>query len=66
MVGGVAAGFADHFDVDTVWIRLGFVLLTFGSGFGILAYVACWIVMPADEERPGLRRHRPPTRWRKR
>ena len=50
MCGGVAAGFADYFDVDAVLIRLGFVLLTFVSGVGLVFYVICWVIMPNNEE----------------
>ena len=49
MLGGVAAGFGDYFDVDPVLVRLGFVLLTFATGIGILFYVICWVIMPDDE-----------------
>ncbi len=49
MCGGVAAGFADYFDVDAVLIRLGFVLLTFVSGVGLVFYVICWVIMPTDD-----------------
>ncbi len=50
MVGGVAAGLARHLDVDVVWIRLAFVLLTvFGGGFGLVAYLASWLIIPDDD-----------------
>ena len=48
VLGGVAAGFGDYFDVDPVLVRVGFVLLTFATGIGILFYIICWLVMPAD------------------
>jgi phage shock protein PspC (stress-responsive transcriptional regulator) len=44
-LGGVAAGIAHYFNVDTVWIRLAFILFAF-SGFSILAYIILWIVIP--------------------
>ena len=46
MLGGVAAGFADYLDVDPVLVRLGFVLLAFVNGLGVLFYLVCWVVMP--------------------
>jgi phage shock protein C len=52
MCAGVAAGFADYFDVDPVLVRLGFVLLTFAGGAGIPFYLICWVIMPPGEERP--------------
>ena len=48
VLGGVAAGFGDYFDVDPVLVRVGFVLLTFATGIGILFYIIYWLVMPAD------------------
>jgi phage shock protein C len=44
--GGVAAGFGEYLGVDPVLVRLGFVLLAFVHGLGVLFYVACWLVMP--------------------
>ncbi|MFN0730165.1 PspC domain-containing protein [Polaribacter gochangensis] len=44
-LGGVASGIAHYFNVDTVWIRLAFILLAF-SGFSIITYVILWIVIP--------------------
>ena len=39
VLGGVAAGLGDYFDVDPVLMRLGFVLLTFVSAIGLLRYL---------------------------
>lgn len=47
-LGGVASGIGHYFDVDTVWIRLAFILLAF-SGFSILTYIVLWIVIPQAE-----------------
>ena len=47
--GGVAAGFGEYLDVDPVLVRLGFVLLAFVHGLGVLFYLACWLVMPVRE-----------------
>ncbi len=46
MIGGVCAGIADYFSVDPTWIRLLAVLLIFASGFGLVAYIVAWIVIP--------------------
>jgi len=48
--GGVAAGFADYFNVDPVLVRLGFVLLAFANGIGLVFYIICWVIMPTNEE----------------
>jgi phage shock protein PspC (stress-responsive transcriptional regulator) len=45
-LGGVAAGIAHYFGVDTIWIRLGLLALFFGAGFGVLVYIILWILLP--------------------
>jgi phage shock protein PspC (stress-responsive transcriptional regulator) len=47
MVGGVCSGIAAYFDLDVVWIRLAFVLLTIFTGVWFLVWLAMLIVMPA-------------------
>jgi phage shock protein PspC (stress-responsive transcriptional regulator) len=49
VLGGVAAGFGRYLDVDPVLARLGFVLLAFVNGLGILFYLACWLLMPRTD-----------------
>lgn len=46
ILGGVAAGIADYFDVEAWLIRLGFLLLVFAGGLGILLYLAGWLIIP--------------------
>lgn len=44
---GVCAGIADYTGVDVMWIRLGFIGLTFmGSGLPLLAYFAIGFFSP--------------------
>lgn len=45
-VAGVAGGLAQYFNIDPVFVRLGFVVLTLMGGFGPLIYIALWLVMP--------------------
>lgn len=47
VLGGVAAGLGDYFDVDPLLVRLGFVFLAFLNGLGLLFYVVCWLLVPA-------------------
>jgi phage shock protein PspC (stress-responsive transcriptional regulator) len=47
ILGGVCSGMAAYFNIDIVWIRLGFVLLVLLKGAGILAYIILWFVIPA-------------------
>jgi phage shock protein C len=46
VLGGVAAGYGRYLDVDPVLARLGFVLLAFVNGLGVLLYLASWLLMP--------------------
>ncbi len=43
---GVAGGLAEHFAIDSVLVRLAFILLTLAGGIGLLAYVALALLMP--------------------
>ncbi len=52
VIGGVAGGLADYFEVDVVIIRLLFVLVFFLGGGGFLAYIIMWIVIPAEPYYP--------------
>jgi phage shock protein PspC (stress-responsive transcriptional regulator) len=49
IVGGVAAGLAQYFDVDPTLLRLAFVILAF-AGFGVLGYLILWLVVPVRPE----------------
>jgi len=50
MLGGVCAGLGNYFNVDTVWPRVLFALLFFGtSGVFLLLYIVMWIVVPEAE-----------------
>ncbi|MGB0934417.1 MAG: PspC domain-containing protein [Lishizhenia sp.] len=44
--GGVAAGLASYFNVDTALIRVLFVILVLAGFSGILIYLILWIVLP--------------------
>jgi phage shock protein PspC (stress-responsive transcriptional regulator) len=46
VIGGVAGGLAEYFDIDPVLIRILFVVAVFAGGSGILAYVIAWIIIP--------------------
>ncbi len=51
IVGGVLGGFAEYFQVDSVWFRLGFLLFAFTIDFGsaLLVYVIAMVVMPTAD-----------------
>lgn len=46
VIGGVAGGLADYFNIDAVIIRIIFVLLVLFGGGGILVYIILWIAIP--------------------
>ena len=45
-VGGVSSGLAHYFGIDTIWIRLAWIVLIFGAGTGILLYILLWVLVP--------------------
>ncbi len=49
MIGGVASGLADYFEVDPVIIRALFIIVTIAYGIGIISYIVLWIVMPVND-----------------
>jgi phage shock protein PspC (stress-responsive transcriptional regulator) len=49
VLAGVAGGFGRYLDVDPVLARLGFVLLAFVNGLGVLIYLAGWALMPRED-----------------
>ncbi len=48
VIGGVAGGLADYFNIDVVLARVVFVLLAMFGGGGVLIYIVMWIVIPAQ------------------
>jgi len=51
MLGGVAAGLADYFGIDTVFVRVGFIVGTvMTSGAGAVAYVALLLLMKTADD----------------
>ncbi len=47
VIGGVASGLASYFDIDPVIVRVVFVVATVTGGFGLLVYLALWVLTPA-------------------
>ncbi|HSF86658.1 MAG TPA: PspC domain-containing protein [Acidimicrobiia bacterium] len=58
MLAGVAAALAERTEIDVNVIRIAFVLTSFFGGFGLLAYVAGWALLPEEGET-----HSPAQRW---
>ena len=52
MIGGVCSGLAEHFGNDPLLFRVGFVALGLLGLGGVVAYVAAWALIPADDGPP--------------
>ncbi len=49
IIGGVAAGLGRYFNIDTVLVRILFVLLAIFGGGGLIIYILLWIFVPDDQ-----------------
>ena len=48
VIGGVAGGLGDYFNVDPLLVRIGFVGLIIFGGAGLVLYLIAWLLMPAE------------------
>jgi len=48
VLGGVAGGLGDYFNVDPLLIRIGFVGLMIFGGAGLVLYFVAWMLLPAE------------------
>lgn len=48
ILGGVCGGIARYLEVDPTLIRVLWVLAIFLMGGGVLAYIVCWLLIPAQ------------------
>lgn len=49
VIEGVCGGLAEYFEIDSVIVRLVFLISVFINGFGILLYIILMIVMPKQD-----------------
>ena len=49
IIGGVAGGLGEYFDVDPVIIRVIFVISLFAWGLSFFVYIALWIFVPLND-----------------
>ncbi len=49
VLGGVAAGIGEYFDLDPLVVRIVFAALAVLGGSGVLLYLAGWLLIPADD-----------------
>lgn len=45
-LGGVASGIGHYVNIDSIWVRLIFILLTVTGGFGVPIYIILWMLLP--------------------
>ena len=48
-IAGVCGGIAEYLGTDPTIIRLAWALMVFGWGSGVLAYIACALILPEGE-----------------
>jgi phage shock protein PspC (stress-responsive transcriptional regulator) len=49
VLGGVCSGIARYFDIDPLIVRIAAVALAFVGGAGVIAYIAAYFLVPADD-----------------
>ena len=49
-IGGVCSGIGRYFNIDPTWIRLGWAAAILCFGFGFLAYLYAWIIIPQERQ----------------
>ncbi|RNM16426.1 ATP-binding protein [Nocardioides pocheonensis] len=58
IIGGVAAGLAEHLGLPVLGVRVAFIVLAVMGGFGLVFYAGLWMVLPARrhfaDQAPGL------------
>ncbi len=55
MLAGVCAGAADYFDMDVTLVRvIVAVVCVITGGAGVLAYLAAWLIIPAEGEKTSV------------
>ncbi len=54
MIGGVAGGIAEYFDVDPVIVRFAFIALTLFNGIGLILYIVGMVIIPEQVLNPDM------------
>lgn len=49
VIAGVASGLAEYLNIDPLFIRLAFLLLTLVNGIGAVLYLVFWLLVPNAE-----------------
>jgi len=48
LIGGVASGLAHYFNIDSIWVRVLFIVF-FPTSLSLFVYVILWIVIPGND-----------------
>jgi phage shock protein PspC (stress-responsive transcriptional regulator) len=67
IIAGVAGGIADYLGIQPWLVRIAFVVMVPFGGFGVLAYLIAWLLIPVAGSNESLASgvlHRPPSGWR--
>ena len=46
VIAGVCTGLSHYTGIDSVWIKIFFILMTWAGGTGLIAYIILWIATP--------------------
>ena len=57
MLAGVCAGLAGYFGVDVTLVRVITAVLAIMGGAGVLAYLAAWVLIPAEGQANSIARN---------
>ena len=51
-IAGVCSGIARYFDVDPTIVRVIWLIAVLCFGFGVIAYIVCWLILPDGAYEP--------------
>jgi phage shock protein PspC (stress-responsive transcriptional regulator) len=54
VIGGVAGGIAERFDIDANIVRVVFVVVALAYGLGVAIYLAMWVLIPKSASLEGV------------
>ncbi len=49
-IAGVCGGLGDYFQIDSLWMRLLFILFFLVGGSALLVYLVMWLIVPNEPE----------------
>lgn len=49
-IAGICGGLGDYFRVDSLWLRLVFILFFLAGGAALLVYLVMWLIVPLEPE----------------